>query len=60
MRGPAAPADRYVADFYCHAAKRVVDPRTKGIENFGVRVLRFANAEVSAALDSVLSRIREN
>ena len=22
------PFDRYVADFYCHAAKLVVDPRT--------------------------------
>ena len=73
------PFDRYVADFYCHAAKLVVDPRTairgdgvqhdwfvvydngrtKVIENFGVRVLRFTNAEVSADLDSVLSRIRE-
>ncbi len=33
--------------------------RTKVIENFGVRVLRFTNAEVSADLDSVLKRIRE-
>jgi very-short-patch-repair endonuclease len=25
---PASPFDRYVVDFYCHAAKLVVDPRT--------------------------------
>ena len=70
------PFDRYVADFYCHAAKLVVDPRTairgdgvqhewlvdydKGrtevIENFGVRVVRFANAEVCNDLKSVLIR----
>ncbi len=67
------PFDRYVADFYCHAAKLVVEldgvqhdwfidydhGRTDVIENFGVRVLRFTNAEVCNDLESVLSRIRE-
>src|SRR6185437_1457536 len=66
------PFDRYVADFYCHAAKLVVEldgaqhewfadydaGRTAVIENFGVRVLRFANAEVCCDLDAVLARIR--
>ena len=65
------PFDRYIADFYCHAAKLVVEldgkqhewfadydaGRTAVIENFGVRVLRFTNAEVCEDLDSVLSRI---
>jgi very-short-patch-repair endonuclease len=32
--------------------------RTAVIESFGVRVLRFANAEVCGDLDSVLTRIR--
>jgi very-short-patch-repair endonuclease len=32
--------------------------RTAVIENFGVQVLRFANAEVCGDLDSVLARIR--
>ena len=64
------PFDRYVADFYCHAAKLVVeldgkqhdwfvdydDGRTEVIENFGVRVLRFTNAEVCN--DPVLWRKR--
>ena len=53
------PFDRYIADFYCHAAKLAVEldgkqhewfadydaGRTAVIENFGVRVLRFTNAE---------------
>ena len=32
--------------------------RTAVIENFGVRILRFTNAEVYDDLDSVLARIR--
>jgi very-short-patch-repair endonuclease len=66
------PMDRYVGDFYCHAAKLVVEldgnqhqwfancdaGRTEVIENGGVRVLRFTNAEVCDDLDSVLARIQ--
>jgi very-short-patch-repair endonuclease len=66
------PFDRYVADFYCHASKLVIEldgrlhewfedydaGRTAVIENYGVRVLRFNNAQVNDDLDSVLSRIR--
>ena len=65
------PFDRYVADFYCHAAKLVVEldgkphewfadydaGRTAVIETFGVRVLRFTNLEVCNDLDVVLARI---
>jgi len=53
------PFDGYVADFYRHAAKLVIEidgrqheglvdddaGRTAVIENFGVRVRRFTNAE---------------
>jgi very-short-patch-repair endonuclease len=67
------PFERYVADFYCHASKLVVeldgkqhawfadydDGRTKVIENFGVRVIRFTNEEVCGDLDFVLGRIHE-
>ncbi len=66
------PFDRYVADFYCHAAKLVVEldgaqhewfsdydaGRTEVLERLGVRVVRFANAEVRDDLESVLARIR--
>jgi very-short-patch-repair endonuclease len=65
------PFDRYVADFYCHAAKLVVEidgkqhewfadydvGRTQILEAYGVRVIRFTNAEVCEELDSVLARI---
>jgi len=66
------PFDRYVADFYCHAAKLVVEldgkqhewfadydaGRTEILERLGIRVARFTNAEVCDDLDSVLARIR--
>jgi very-short-patch-repair endonuclease len=66
------PFDRYVVDFYCHAAKLAVEidgkqhdwfaeydrDRTEVLERLGVRVVRFSNEEVCADLDSVLERIR--
>jgi very-short-patch-repair endonuclease len=65
------PIDRYVADFYCHAVKLVVEldgkqhewfadydqERTEALERLGVRVVRFTNAEVCDDLDAVLDRI---
>ncbi len=62
------PIDRYVADFYCHAVKLVVDldgkqhewfadydaGRTELFERIGIRVVRFVNAEVCDDLDSNL------
>ena len=65
------PFDRFVVDFYCHAAKLVVEldgkqhewfadydaGRTTVLESRGVSVIRFANAEVENDLDSVLARI---
>jgi very-short-patch-repair endonuclease len=66
------PFDRFVVDFYCHAAKLVVEldgkqhewiadydaGRTKVLESRGVSVIRFANVEVENDVDSVLARIR--
>jgi very-short-patch-repair endonuclease len=66
------PFDRFVVDFYCHAAKLVIEldgkqhgwfadydaGRTEVLERLGVCVLRFTNEEVCNALDSVLARIR--
>jgi very-short-patch-repair endonuclease len=67
------PFDRYVVDFYCHAAKLVVEldgkqhewfsdydaGRSVVLERHGLRAVRFANEEVCADLDSVLARIRQ-
>ena len=66
------PFDRFVADFYCHAARLVVEldgkqhdwfadcdaGRTRVSESRGVSVIRFANVEVENDLDAVLPRIR--
>jgi very-short-patch-repair endonuclease len=66
------PIDRYVVDFYCHAAKLVVEldgkqhewfadydsGRTEILERLGIRVIRFTNDEVCNDLDAVLARIR--
>jgi very-short-patch-repair endonuclease len=67
-----APFDRFVVDFYCHAAKLVVEidgvqhqwfsdydaGRTEVLERLGLRVIRFTNDEVRGDVDSVLARIR--
>jgi very-short-patch-repair endonuclease len=66
------PFDRFVVDFYCHAAKLVLEldgkqhewfadydaGRTRVLESRGVSVVRFTNVEVENDLDSVLARIR--
>jgi very-short-patch-repair endonuclease len=66
------PFDRYVVDFYCHAAKLAVEidgkqhdwfgeydrGRSEVLQRLGVQVLRFSNEEVCGDLDSVLERIR--
>jgi very-short-patch-repair endonuclease len=65
------PIDRYVVDFYCHAAKLVVEldgkqhewfadydsGRTEILERLGIRVIRFTNDEVCNDVDAVLARI---
>jgi very-short-patch-repair endonuclease len=65
------PFDRFVVDFYCHAAKLAIEldgkqhgwleeydaERTETIERLGIRVVRFTNAEVCSDLDSVLTKI---
>jgi len=66
-----APFDRYVVDFYCHAAKLVVEVdgnqhdwfseydagRTEVLERMGVRVVRLTNDEVCGNMDAALARI---
>ena len=65
------PVDRYVVDFYCHAARLVVEidgaqhgwyaeydaDRTKALESAGLHVIRFTNDEIRDDLDDVLRRI---
>ena len=62
----------FIADFYCHEAKLVVevdgeihadkadydDGRSAEMEKFGILVLRFTNDEVEVALEKVINRIK--
>jgi acetylglutamate kinase len=67
------PISLYVADFYCHAVKLVIEldgdyheneevkrndqVRENNIKDFGITVLRFKNEEVTNSLETVLQKI---
>jgi very-short-patch-repair endonuclease len=69
------PLSFYIADFYCHEFKLVVEVdggyhqtkkqilldnrRTADIEFQGLKVIRFTNEEVTIDLPNVLDRIKE-
>ncbi|MGE0019418.1 MAG: endonuclease domain-containing protein [Draconibacterium sp.] len=67
------PLDIFIADFYCHAARLVVEldgeihrtqkdydaARTEEMNNFEVEVIRFKNEEVFTQIDSVVLKITE-
>jgi very-short-patch-repair endonuclease len=67
------PISRYIVDFYCHAAKLVIEldgkihlakkeqniERTKEIENLGIQLIRFNNEEVEKNCDTVAAAITE-
>ena len=67
------PIGPYVADFYCHSAKLVVEvdgmshddkirqdaARTAHIESEGLRILRVTNEDVMHDLDAVTRKIAE-
>jgi len=60
-----------IVDFYCHAAKLVVEldgkihlakkesdrERTKEIEDLGLRIIRFSNEEVEGSIDNIVAEI---
>ena len=70
------PISGYILDFYCHAAKLVIEldggghnsatyrlydeERTKKLKSSGMRVLRFWNNEVLASLEDVLIEIHQH
>ena len=70
------PLDKYVADFYCHEAKLIIEidggihnqienkeydeRRTYDLGELGITVLRFKNEEVNENLEMVLNVIRGN
>lgn len=64
------PIDIFIADFYCHEARLVVeidgkvhegqieydDGREAEIEKYGIKVIRFTNDEVINDIDSVVNK----
>jgi very-short-patch-repair endonuclease len=69
------PLSRFVADFYCHNARLVIeidggyhdakmqklydDWREEVIKDFGIHILRFRNEEIENNFDEVLYKINE-
>ena len=67
------PIDFFIADFYCHSLKLVIEidgemhetpeqkeydqARAGHFEQLGIRIIRFSNDEVRNNLDSVLQQI---
>lgn len=68
-----APIASYVVDFYCHAARLVVEldggqhagqadrdlAQAQDMERLGSRVIRFWNKDVFDNIEGVLARIRD-
>lgn len=68
------PLYKFIADFYCHNAKLVVEidgeihnnieqyendlGRTTEIEKFGIKVIRFTNKEVQENIEKVICEIK--
>ncbi|MEK6478519.1 endonuclease domain-containing protein [Catalinimonas sp. 4WD22] len=68
------PLANYIADFYCHKVKLVVEidgsihklqhikaydeGRTYAIEQLGIKVLRFSNEEVFSDIETVIEKIK--
>ena len=68
------PIDKFIADFYCHRLKLVVevdgdihlrdqaqeydDGRTGELEKFGIRVIRFTNEQVIKNQELVIEQIK--
>jgi len=68
------PLDKYIADFYCHEAKLIIEidggihnqvdnkeydkNRSLELHELGINVIRFTNEEVNENLEKVLNVIR--
>jgi len=69
------PLNKYIADFYCHEAKLIIEidggihnqvdvlehdkNRTYELAELGIHVLRFTNEEVNGSLEIILNTIRD-
>ncbi|HOZ89671.1 MAG TPA: DUF559 domain-containing protein [Bacteroidia bacterium] len=69
---PQHPIDIFIADFYCHELKLVIEidgeihekqkeydaGRTSELQHYDIEVMRFTNAEVMQSIDKVLEQIK--
>ncbi len=67
--------ERFIADFYCHKAKLVIEVdgrihnkpevkerdinRTAEIEKYGIKIIRLTNKEILEDLENVLEKIKK-
>ena len=65
------PINRFIADFYCHAVKLVIEldgeihlqqkeydkERTSILKEFGIDIVRFPNSEILQNIDNVIVQI---
>ncbi|MEO8148633.1 MAG: DUF559 domain-containing protein [Bacteroidia bacterium] len=70
---PQHPLDIFIADFYCHALKLVIEVdgsvhykqasydegRSEELKHNGIKVIRFTNEEVSQSISAVIEKIKE-
>ncbi|MEP7265379.1 MAG: endonuclease domain-containing protein [Bacteroidota bacterium] len=70
---PQHPIDIFIADFYCHQLKLVIEVdgkihmerkeydigRTAEINNYGITIIRFSNNEIINNIENVLQKIKE-
>jgi very-short-patch-repair endonuclease len=70
---PQHPIEHFIADFYCHSAKLVIEldgeiheqqkeydiGREAEMEKYDIKVIRFKNHEVLENVDSIVERIRD-
>ena len=68
---PQHPIEFFIADFYCHAARLVIeidgeihseqveydDGREAEMEKYGIKIVRFTNDEVNNDIENVLKKI---
>jgi len=68
------PIERFIADFYCHQSKLVIEVdgkihkyqkeydygREAEIEKYGIKIIRFTNDEVINDVDRVIEKIKLN
>jgi very-short-patch-repair endonuclease len=68
------PIERFIADFYCHKAKLVIEidgkihdfqkeydsGREAELEKYGLKIIRFTNDEVLNNIDWVIEKIKLN